>query len=150
MSEEPGHSRRKRRTDEKGEKAEKEHEKQDEKEGKNWEEKWQRDPIRIGTWAAILIWIGLALLLGNLDLLGGARSWSTVFIGIGVILLANAAIRFLIPEHRQPIAGIIIAGAIFLGIGLGGLVSWSIIGPVILIAIGLAMLLRGFGRRRNE
>ena len=41
---------------------------------------------------------------------------------------------------------LVILGAILLGVNTG-LVTWSVIWPVAVIAIGLGLLLRGFGRR---
>ena len=38
-------------------------------EEKGFEEKWQRDPISALSWALILIWVGVVLLLYNLDLI---------------------------------------------------------------------------------
>ena len=37
----------------------------------------------------------------------------------------------------------IILGIVFLSIGLGNLISWAVVGPLILIAIGAIILLRG-------
>ena len=150
MSEEPRgeEARKSKKRHEKGEKDEKEEEKKDEKEEKSWEEKWQRDPVRIGMWAAILIWVGVVLLLENFDLLGSWETWSVIFIGVGVILLGNVTIRLLVPEHRRPVVGTLILGAVFLSVGLGGLLNWGIVWALVLIAIGVAILLRGFTRRR--
>ena len=55
-----------------GEKEEeKEAEKRDEKRDETWEEKWRRDPLSAAVWALILIWAGIAFLLGNLGALDG-------------------------------------------------------------------------------
>jgi hypothetical protein len=52
------------------------------------------------------------------------------------------------PAYRRPVAGNIILGIVFLGIGLGNLISWNVIWPLALIAIGVLVLLRGMGLRR--
>ena len=137
---------------EKEEKQEKEEEKQ-EKEEKNWEEKWRRDPLNAAVWAIILIWAGLVLLAGNMGLLEsflGTRieAWSFGFLGAGVIVLLGVLVRALVPAYRRPLIGGLIFGFILLGIGLGELVSWVAIGPLILIAIGVSILLSGFLPRR--
>ena len=156
--------------DEKEEKFdEKEMEKHDEKSAdeKNWDEKWQRDPLGAMVWATILIWAGVVFLLANLGILDSlltrgreitdwgvlnrfAESWSIVFIGAGVILLIEVAVRLLFPIYRRPVTGTVILAAVFIGVGLGDLIDWSIIWAVILIIIGVSILMRGFTRTRGE
>ena len=152
--------------DEKQEKFdEKEMEKHEEKSAdeKNYEEKYRRDPLGAMIWAVILIWAGLVMLasnLGFLDQLGFrfsdsafpfefpfADAWGLFFIGAGLILLVEIAIRMLIPTYRRPVMGTFILAIVFFGIGLG---NWELIWPLIIIAIGLSLILRGFFRGRSE
>jgi len=132
------------------EKEEKE-EKRGEKEEKNWEEKWRRDPLSGIVWAAILIWAGLVLLADNLRLLARFErldAWAIILIGAGLILLLEAVFRVLVPTYRRAVAGTLILGLILIGIGLGNLLSWNVIGPLILIAFGLFILARALIGRR--
>ena len=136
---------------EKYEKEEEKTEKEHEKEEKTWDEKWRRDPLSALVWAAILVWAGVVLLAGNLGLLanlGGLEAWGLAFVGAGLIVLLEAAIRVLVPAYRRAVGGTLIFAAILLGIGLGDLFGWEVIGPLVLIAIGLGVLLRGFLRGR--
>jgi hypothetical protein len=132
------------------EKHEKEEEKRGEKDEKSWDEKWREDPLNAAVWAGILVWAGVALLLGNLGVLDDTAlsGWDLVFAGAGVILLLEAAVRLLVPAYRQSIVGNLILGFVFLSIGLGDLVSWDLIWPLAIILLGVALLLRGFGWRR--
>ena len=143
---------------------EKSHEKEEEKkEEKGGDEKWRRDPLRSVTWAAILIWAGLVLLAENLGLLvnlrtlvrgapsiffARAESWMLIFTGAGVLVLLEAIIRLIVPAYRRPVAGSIILGAVLLGIGLGEIVGWAVIWPLILIGAGLIFLLQSLIGRR--
>lgn len=149
--------------DEKQEKFdEKELEKQDEKsaEEKNYEEKYRRDPLGAIVWAVILIWVGIVLLgenLGYLEQLGlrlnfadfpfdipfVGDSWSLIFLGIAVILMIEVVIRLLIPDYRRPLMGTVIFLVVCIGLAFG---SWNLIWPLILIAIGASILLRGLFR----
>ena len=149
--------------DEKQEKFdEKELEKQEEKstDEKSYEEKYRRDPLGAIVWALILIWAGLVLLaqnMGYLDKLGirlqfadlpfevpfVGDSWSLIFLGIAVILLIEIVIRLLIPDYRRPLMGTVIFLIVCIGLAFG---SWNLIWPLILIAIGASILLRGFFR----
>ena len=129
------------------EKAEKEHEKDE----KTWDEKWRRDPLSGIVWATILIWAGVVFLAGNMGFLGGLGmldSWPIVLIGAGVILLLEVGVRLLMPTYRRPIGGALFFGFILIGIGLGDLLDTDLIWPLILIAFGLSLLLRGFFRNR--
>jgi hypothetical protein len=126
---------------------EKEEEKQGEKEEKSWDEKWRRDPLSAVVWAGILIWAGLVFLAENLDFLGifdQVGAWGFIFMGAGLLVLAEAAVRVLIPEFRRPITGTIIWGVILLAIGLGNIANWGVVWPVVLIIIGVSLLFRGF------
>ena len=131
----------------------KEEEKQAEKAG-GWDEKWRRDPLSAVVWAFILIWIGVVLLLGNTGLLDditilgrGVEAWSVGFLGAGAIVLLEAVVRLLVPAYRRALGGTLIFAAILVGVGLGEIVGWTLIGPLILIALGVSALLRGLFRR---
>ena len=140
---------------------EKEMEKRDEKAA---EEKWRRDPINALAWAAIFIWAGLVLLANNLGylnqlqylfpaetsfgFLGSAGAWGLIFLGAGVIILLEVFARLAIPAYRRPVTGSIIFAFVLIAIGLGNLVNWNVVWPLILVAIGLSFILGGFTRRR--
>jgi hypothetical protein len=132
------------------EKQEKE-EKHGEREEKNWEEKWRRDPLGGMVWASILIWAGLVLLADNLRLLAHferLEAWAIILIGAGLILLLEVAVRLLVPAYRRAVTGTLIFGLILIGVGLGDLLTWDVIGPLILIAVGAFILLRVLIRQR--
>ncbi|HSF81709.1 MAG TPA: hypothetical protein VLA49_10770 [Anaerolineales bacterium] len=146
---------------------EKEMEKREEKapEEKSWEEKWRRDPLSSIVWAAIFIWAGVVLLASNLGYLdrlqargvdipglGGVlrvEAWSVIFLGAGMIVLLEAVVRLLMPEYRRQIGGTLFFAAILIGIGLNNLFGWSLVWPLILIALGLSVILRGVFRERS-
>lgn len=148
---------------EKHEKQEKEDEKTQEKspQEKSWDEKWHRDPVSAVVWALIFIWAGFILLLNNLGALESLMKislpgqetsfrleiWSIILIGTGIIVLAEVFIRLLIPVYRRPIGGTIFIAILLIGIGLGDIFGLEIVLPLILIALGLSVLLRGFKRK---
>jgi hypothetical protein len=132
---------------------EKEEEKSREKDEKSQEEKWRRDPLSAIVWACILIWAGVVLLLGNLDLLPRIpgfpmNDWSLIFLGAGVIILLEVVVRLALPEHRRGIVGSLIVAIVFIGIGGGGSIGWGFLWGFGLIAIGVVVLVGGFRGRR--
>jgi hypothetical protein len=134
-----------------GEKYEKEEEKAEKEEEKSWDEKWRRDPLSAAGWAAILIWAGLVLLAENLGFLTRferLEAWALIFIGAGLIVLLGVVIRLVVPEYRRPVTGSLILGVILLAIGVGDLIGTEVVWAFVLIAIGAAILLRGFFWRR--
>ena len=134
---------------------EKQEEKWDEKwREEKWDEKWRRDPLSAIVWAAILIWIGVVLLIGNMGLLDSltilgrrVEAWSFGFLGAGAIVLLEVVVRLLVPAYRRAVGGTLVFAAILLGVGLGEIVGWVVIGPLVLIALGVSVLLRGLFRR---
>ena len=131
-----------------GKEEEKEYEKEHEKE-RGMEEKWRRDPLSAVVWAAILIWAGLVFLGANLGLFARLEwmdGWGLAFVGAGLIVLLEVAVRLLVPAYRRPVGGSLIFGFILLGIGLGELIRADLVWPMIIIAIGVGILLRNFTR----
>ena len=135
-----------RRNEKEEEKREKEDEKRSEK---SWDEKWRHNPVRMVTLAIILIWGGIVALIstGNLISVGWWDGGSVFLVGTGVILLVKAAIRMM-PAHRRSVGGTVIIGIILIGVGLGELISWNYVWPIILIAIGVGLVIGIFLRRR--
>lgn len=130
--------------------------------GEKEERGWRRDHIGNIAWACILIWAGLVFLLENLGWLKLStgrflppgmeiwrpQAWPLIFLGAGVIILVEIAVRVLIPAYRSPVGGSLVVAAVFLMLGLTSLFgwSWNLIWPVLIIAGGISMLLRGFQR----
>ena len=77
----------------------------------------------------------------NIPFIG--NSWSLIFLGIAVILLLEIVVRLLIPDYRRPLMGTVIFLIVCIGLAFG---SWNLIWPLILIAIGASILLRGLFR----
>ena len=138
---------------------EKEMEKREEKspEEKSWDEKWRRDPLGTFVWASIFIWAGVVLLVGNLGFfdrleqisptLAGMNAWSVILLGAGLIIIGETVIRTLVPAYRRPVGGSLILAVFLIGIGLSSIFGWDITWPLILIAVGFLVLLRGLFRR---
>ena len=143
-------------------------EKANEKEMEKNQEKWERDPLGAVIWALILIWAGVVLLAtttGNLDIFTNIltslgitpvelpididffpiSAWSVFFFGAGLILVLELIIRIIVPSYRRRIVGTAIVAVVFFGLATG---NWLLIGPLVLIAIGLSIIVGGLTRRK--
>jgi serine/threonine protein kinase len=86
------------------------------------------------TWGGVVMWIGVALLLGL------SPAWSWIAGGAGALVLVEVVIRLLIPEYRARPGGRLTLAMVLMVIGFGtalGGFSWW---PLILIAIGISLL----------
>jgi energy-converting hydrogenase Eha subunit E len=121
----------------------------------SWDEKWRRDPVEAAVWAFVLIWAGVAWLLsyyGFWDpfLKDDSQWWGIIFLGGGVIVILGVFARLVVPAWRRPWVGSLIFGLVLLGIGLGIVTNdWVLIGPLVLIGIGIAGLAAFFTRRKE-
>jgi hypothetical protein len=139
--------RRDEKQDEK--QGEKEQEKKQEK-GQGLDEKYRRNPLGFVSVALLVIWLGVTLLLQNAGVIEDSdHGWAVFFWGGGIIILILAVFRLLIPRFRRPVLGAFVWGAIWLGIGFGlWYDKWEVIGPIVIIAIGVAILVGRLVPRR--
>jgi hypothetical protein len=141
---------------ERGEKEEKDEKgRTDDFSGEKWSEKWSRDPVDTFTWALIIIWAGVAFLLVNLakdgDTILGmdeGNVWAWIMAGAGVFVWLNIILRTVNPAYRQPLGGRIILGTILIVIGVGSAIDVDL-WPLIIVAVGVAMLLGYFRRPKS-
>jgi hypothetical protein len=147
---------------------EKVEEKEVEKREEKVDEKQHQDLLSSVVGAIFLIWLGVVLLAANAGFLStftdildnlpiqsydipfefpfvSMKAIQVFLIGGGLILLLEIVIRLLTPAFHTHVLGTLIGAIAMLAIGLG---YWEIVVPLILIAIGAIILLRGFIRRR--
>ena len=106
------------------------------------------DPMRGLFWGLILILLGVLLFAATQNWLAWDRWWQLFLVGLGIIFLIDALVRYLNPSSRFGIFGRVITGVILIIIGSAfyfGMEAWW---PLILIGIGLAILLRFIIYRR--
>lgn len=144
MSEEYPH----RRKDEKQEKEEKDHGQREWDKGEQWTGGDALGPL---VWGLIIILAGLVFAATNLSMypwLTWENAWSYIFLGAGLLFLLEILLRILMPTYRRPVRGRIILAFVALAIGLGGLVGWELTWPLVIIAVGLAIIVGVFIRPR--
>jgi fatty acid desaturase len=140
-----------RRKNEKQEKEEKDERHRGEREWDKGEQWSGGDALGPIIWGLIIIFAGLAFAAVNLGMyrwLTWENVWSVIFIGAGLLFVLEVIIRILMPTYRRPIRGRIILAFVALAIGLGGLIGWEVTWPLIIIAVGLAIVIGVFVRPR--
>jgi uncharacterized membrane protein YjjP (DUF1212 family) len=140
-----------RRKDEKQEKDEKEEKNRGEREWDKGEQWTGGDALGPLVWGLIVIFAGLAFAAVNLKMypwLSWDNVWSVIFIGAGLLFLLEIILRILMPTYRRPIRGRIILAFVALAVGLGGIIGWEVTWPLIIIAVGLAIIIGVFVRPR--
>jgi hypothetical protein len=140
-----------RRKNEKQEKEEKDEKDRGEREWDKGEQWSGGDALGPIIWGLIIIFAGLAFAAVNLGMypwLTWENVWSVIFIGAGLLFVLEVIIRILMPTYRRPIRGRIILAFVALAIGLGGLIGWEVTWPLIIIAVGLAIVIGVFVRPR--
>jgi hypothetical protein len=136
----------------------KKNEKQEKDEKDRGEREWDKgeqwsggDALGPIIWGLIIIVAGLAFAAVNLGMypwLTWENVWSVIFIAAGLLFILEVIVRILMPTYRRPIRGRIILAFVALAIGLGGLIGWEVTWPLIIIAVGLAIVIGVFVRPR--
>jgi len=98
------------------------------------------------TWGGMVLWAGIVFFLSGYDATANLfqNEWSWIFGGAGAILLGEVAMRLVLPQYRAKPGSRLVIGVIFLMIGLGINFSFSMLWPLILIAIGASLLINQF------
>ncbi len=102
-------------------------------------------------WACVLIWAGLVFAAdgaGWLPQVGKAGPWNWAFFGAGVLALLGALWRAVSPKYARPGVGNYVWGGVLIIIGLGGVITFKITWPLVLLLVGLAFLAVNLFRRR--
>jgi hypothetical protein len=96
----------------------------------------------------LLVWLGITLYLATSGIWSWDTWWQPFIIGLGVIFLIDAAVRYVQNKNVPFVWGRVVTGLILIAVGviflLGNLTNlW----PVVLVVIGLLILLGAFWRR---
>ncbi len=102
-------------------------------------------------WGGVLIWAGLVFWADSANFLpqaDGSQAWSWIFLGAGVYGFVISFARLASSKFSNPATWDYIWAGIFLLIGLGGLTSFNISWPLILVVIGIIILGSTLMRRK--
>lgn len=114
--------------------------------GSGWDDWWTSDRLDAVGWAAIFIWGAVVVLASYTDYAEDHSwwdGWGVFFVGAGIIVLAEAAVRLFIPQYRSKLAWTFVWGVVFLSIGLGTLFSTAWL-ALALVAVAIVILAGAF------
>ena len=141
---------RERKRSEKDEKDEKNHnEKGHDEKGGGIEEKWRRDPFSALFAGLIVILAGILWFLSAQDVIGSGEWWAYFLIGLGGIFIIERLVRYANPAYRRPMFGRMLLGVILICVGASNIYGIREWWPLIVVAIGLAVVLFGIQRSRR-
>jgi cobalamin synthase len=106
------------------------------------------DPLRGLFWGLLLVMLGLLFLANQQNWIADDTWWQYLLIGLGVVFLIDGLAHYWNPTYRGYGYSRFIPGIILLFVGLAFIFSFDQWWPIILIAVGVALLLSFFFRRR--
>ncbi|MDG6995328.1 MAG: zinc-ribbon domain-containing protein [Nitrososphaerota archaeon] len=96
----------------------------------------------------ILIWLGVTFFLQQSNYIPSDAWWAYFITGIGVILVAQGLVGYVM--NRRAYFGPIIGGAVLILIGLGSVTSWNLsFWPLIFVVLGILIMLSSLTARRR-
>ena len=108
----------------------------------------EEDPLRGLFWVLVLILVGVLFFLNIQYGTGWDILWKYILIGLGIIFIIDGITHSFSPRYRNEGWGRFIPGIILLFVGLAFIFNFSQWWPIILIALGVAILLSFLFRRR--
>lgn len=94
-------------------------------------------------WGGVITWAGLVFWsdsLGYLPQVGGAGAWSWVFLGAGLYALFQAYLRLGSPDYPNPGTEDYVWAGVWTILGLKTFPGFDVGWPLILVAVGVAVL----------
>jgi len=134
---------------EKEEKQEKDEKARDEKDEKSQEEKWRHDPLGRVIFGLIVIAVGVSFFLASQDKIAWEDWWAYFVLALGGIFLLEALLRSIMPAHRRPVFGKVIAGLVLIAVGASNIYGFGTWWPLIIIGAGVMILFSALFRIRK-
>jgi hypothetical protein len=118
-------------------------------------EESQEEPRRLDAffWAGALIWIGLVFWADSQGWLPqfseSSSAWTWIFLGGGIAGLGLNLFSYTSPKYANPTVGDYFWSGLLLLIGLGGLTTFTIPWPLVLVVVGVVFLVNTLIRHRQ-
>ncbi len=109
---------------------------------------WPRDSWPGINAGLILVLLGVLFFLSSRGTIGRGDWWKYFIIGLGSLFLIEVVGSFIRPVYRRVKFGKLVAGLILISIGFASLTGIGNWWPLVLIAVGLAVLVNALFRRR--
>ncbi|MHB8086309.1 MAG: hypothetical protein ACYDHZ_10825 [Dehalococcoidia bacterium] len=98
----------------------------------------------------LLILLGILLFMASQGIVSWDKWWQLFLIGLGVILLIDVFLRYSQDKARGFPMGRIIAAIVLIVIGVVFIISAINWWPLVLVAVGVAILIGGLVRRSSD
>jgi hypothetical protein len=112
-------------------------------------ERRYHDPLRGLFWGLVLVLVGVLLFINLQSGVEWDILWKYLLIGLGAIFLIDGLAHYWKPAYRPGSFGRFIPGIILLFVGIAFLFDFTQWWPIVLIAVGVAILLSLLFRRRT-
>ena len=106
----------------------------------------QKDPTNIVLVGFILIVLGLTLYLALTKIILWEKWWTYFLIGLGVAFILTAILKIVVVANHAQALGYMIGGIIILFVGVQTMIGVKEWWPLILVAIGIAIVIHGLTR----
>lgn len=126
-----------------------EKEEKQEKDEKTQEEKWRHDPLGRVIFGLIVIAVGALFLLASQEIILWEDWWAYFLLALGCIFLFEVLLRSVMPAHRRPVSGKLIAGLVLIAIGASNIYGLGTWWPLIIIGVGVFILFGALFRVRK-
>jgi len=112
--------------------------------------KHKKDPLSGIIAGIIVILLGVLFLLVTMGYLDWDNWWAYFLVGLGVILIIEAVIRYMVPIYKRPIIGRIIGGIVLIAIGACGIFDIGFYWPLILVGAGIGIIVSTLLKSRKQ
>jgi hypothetical protein len=111
-------------------------------------ERRNRDPLRGLFWGLVLVLVGVLLFINVRSGVGWDELWKYLLIGLGAIFIIDGLAHYWNPSYHYSSFGRFIPGIVLIFVGIAFLFNLTQWWPIVLIAVGVAILISILFRRR--
>jgi|YelNatPaOPRAMG01_1025707.scaffolds.fasta_scaffold11595_7 hypothetical protein len=109
-----------------------------------------KDPFPLISVGLFLVWTGVLWFLRAESILTMGEWWQWFLVGVGIILILERLIRYLLPVYRRPVLGRIFLGMTLIAIGTSFMLGVNAWWPLVVAILGVAIIVYAIHRSRRS